>query len=168
MFPKKRLTGEGGFDEGGEGVADVGGGDAFAVEEVLFEGEDTEEAAENAAEGFDAAFSPGPDLRGDQVEDGDGVLMEAGGDAEVEVGGIGEEGEGGAFGAGGVEESVEFPTDTGQVGDDFDDADDGKGGGVDDGADAGGAELGAGAAEEIGVGVEFAEFADDEGGVEVA
>jgi hypothetical protein len=54
------------------------------------------------------------------------------------------------------------------MGDDLDDANDGEGSGVDDGPDAGGAEMGAGAAEEIGVRVELAELGDDEGGVEIA
>jgi hypothetical protein len=85
VFPKKRIAGELGFDQGGEGVADIGGGDAFAVEKLLFEGKDAEETTEDAPEGFDAAFAPGPDLGGDQVKDGDAVFVEAVGDAEVEV-----------------------------------------------------------------------------------
>ena len=71
MFPEKVFAAKGGFDAGGEGVADIGGGDAVLGEESFFEGEDAQKAVYDAAHGFDAAFAPGPDLRGDQVDDGD-------------------------------------------------------------------------------------------------
>jgi hypothetical protein len=137
-------------------------------EELLLEGEDAEEAVEGAAHAGQAAFAPRPHLRCDQVHNGDAELFQPARQAEVEVWGIGEDGEIGAAAAHFGEELAIFAVDAGDMGDDFEEADDGEAGGIDDGLDAGLAHAGAGAAEQARVGPEAAEFGGEERGVKIA
>ena len=115
-----------------------------------------------------AACAPGPDLGGDQVVDRDVAAVELGGDAEVKIGRIGDDGEDGAAAGGFAEELAVFAVDFRNVADDLDEADDAELGGIDDGFDAGGLHAGSGAAEEAGLGEEGFEMGDEGGGVEVA
>ena len=55
------------------------------------------------------------------------------GEAEVEIGIVGEDGSGGRMGAGVAEEFAVLAIDAGEVSDDFSEADNGETGGVDDG-----------------------------------
>jgi len=68
----------------------------------------------------------------------------------------------------GAFELPEFAVDAGDVGDDFDQAYDGEGGGIDDGSDGGLAHAGSGTAEELGVGVGVADGFGELGGVPIA
>ena len=113
MFPKKLLSRQGGPHQAGQGMADVSGRNAGALEELPFKGEDTEQAAESAAHGADAALAPGPGLRRYQVDDGDAGGVEAAGGAEVKIGRIGEDGEIGALGLGGAHKLAEFAVNSG-------------------------------------------------------
>jgi hypothetical protein len=149
-------------------VADVGGGNAVAGEKLLLEGEDAEKALYGAAHFADAALAPSPGLGGDEVDDGDTLAVESAGNAEVKIRGVGEDGEVGFAGGGGGEQFAVLAVDAGDVGDNLDEADDGEAGGINDGVDAGGAEAGAGTAEECGIGENAPKFPDDQGGVEVA
>ena len=102
---------------------------------------------------------------GKKKQGDEALFFEFRGDAEVEVGGIGQDGERGALGAGGGDKGSEALVDAGEVVDDFDQADDGEVFGSDYGADSGGAEFGSGAAEEVTVGPLLFELGDELGGV---
>jgi hypothetical protein len=115
-----------------------------------------------------AAFAPGPDLRGNQVDHGDLQGFESLGQAQVEIGAIRQNGDIRAFIGGGAEQLAVLAVDSRDVGEDFHQADDGQAGGIDHGADAGALHAGAGAAEELESGVAAAEGVDQGGGVEVA
>ena len=93
MFPEKLGFRQGRADASGEGVADVGRGDASGGEELLFEREDAEQAVDDAAHDLGSSLTPGPDLGRYEVDDWDTEGLEFGGDAEMEVGGVGEDGE---------------------------------------------------------------------------
>ena len=74
-------------------VADVGGRDAVLLEELLLEGEDTEKAMDSRAHGLDPALPPGPGLRSDQVDDRDALRRQFFGQPQVEIRGIGQDGD---------------------------------------------------------------------------
>lgn len=97
---EESVAGKFGFGEVGEGVADVGGGDAVGAEERLLEGEDHEQVVDDAAHEGKAILAPRPDLGGDQVDDGNPTLFQLFGDTKVEVGAVGEDGQAGLFGIG--------------------------------------------------------------------
>jgi hypothetical protein len=157
-----------GMDHAGERMTCICSVDAMIAEPGFFEREEAKEFGDEAADGFDAALTPGPDLRGDEIEDGDAHFLEMAGKAEVEIWVVREDGGGGWMGAGVAEESAVLTVDAREVRDDFGQADDGEAGGVNDRKDALGLEFGAGAAEELGVGEGFAERGDEGGGVHVA
>ena len=56
-------------------------------------GKDAKHVAEGAAHAAQPAFSPGPDLRRYQVNHGDALAMQLAREAQVEIGGIGEDGQ---------------------------------------------------------------------------
>ncbi len=168
MFPEILVAGEAGADFAGERVADITDGNLVFPEKGFFEGEDAEKLVDDAPHGFDPALPPRPDLGGDQVDDGDALFFESGGDAEVEIGRVGEDGEGGFARLRGGDEFLEAAPDARQVFDDLDESDDGEIFGADDGFDAGGAHFGASAAEEVAIGPAGAEMADEFGGVMVS
>jgi hypothetical protein len=151
----------------GQRVADEVGVDAAGTEKILLKRKDAVQFGHVSAELADAAFAPGPSLGGDQMKDRDAAAAEAGGEAEVEGGAVGEDGGGGALGAGSGREAAELAPDRGKVVEDFDETDDGQGGLVSDGADACGAHFWAGAAEEGGLGQEAGEGADEASGIAV-
>ncbi len=117
---------------------------------------------------FDAAFSPRPNLRGYKVDDGNSLPFQFLRDPEMEVGGIGEDGEIGLSFAGGGDKQLVFTPDARDVADDFDESGDCEVFGADDRLDTGGAQFGPGAAEKSAIGVSFAEFGDQFGGVIIA
>ena len=65
------LAGDGGQGEMGEGVADEGSVDVAVAVERGFEGEDDEHAVDALLDPAEAAPLPGPELGGDEPEDGD-------------------------------------------------------------------------------------------------
>ena len=95
-------------------------------------------------------------------------MLELARDAEVEVGGVGEDGELRATVAGGGDESAELFVYARDVVDYLNQADDRQALSADDGFDAGFAQASASAAEEAEVGVAALEFLDEEGGLAVA
>lgn len=134
-------------------MADVGGGDAAVAEELLFEGEDAQELCQGAAHRVHAILSPRPGLGGDELHYGDAEFPEAFRDAEVEAGGVSEDGEVGFLVRRGAGKFVEDAEDARDVGDDGEQTDDGELALVHDGSDAGGLHAGAGDAEEFGFGM---------------
>jgi hypothetical protein len=168
VFPKKLITGKGGANESGERMTDVGGGNSVRRKVLFLKGKDAQEAGEGSAHHRQAAFAPGPGLGSDEIYHRDTLPVEVAGDTEMEIGGVCEDGQSGFFRTGGGEQFAVLAVDAGDMSDDLEDADDGEGGGVNDGTDAGGAEAGAGATEELGIGEGAAEFLDYEGSVEVA
>ena len=68
MFPEKVGFGHGGADPPGERVSYIHRVDVPATEKFLFEGEDAEEAVDDAAHGSGASLAPSPDLRSYQVD----------------------------------------------------------------------------------------------------
>ena len=96
------MVGSGGF---GEGVADELGVDAAVAVEGLFEGEDDEHFADALLHPAEAAALPGPELRGDEPDDGDAGGVEVSGEAEVDVGEVDEDGDGGLVALDGGDEA---------------------------------------------------------------
>jgi hypothetical protein len=136
----------------------IGHRDLVLAEEGFFERKDTEEAVDDSAHGFDTAFAPGPDLGGYQIHDRDALIFQFAGYAEVEIGGIGEDGEvrlsGGCCGG----QVAEFAPDAGQVGEDFHQSDYGQILAADDGFYSGGAQIGTRTAEELAIWPAATEF----------
>ena len=62
---------EGGVNHTGQGMTYISGVDSMAAKPRLFEGKEAKQLVDQTAYGFDAALPPGPDLRGNQIEDGD-------------------------------------------------------------------------------------------------
>ena len=98
------------------------------------------------------AALPGPELGADEPEDGDVEALAVFGEAEVDIGEVDEDGEGGAFLFQGRDEAVVGCEDAGDVAEDLGDAHDGDVFGADDAALACGFHLGAAEAEEGGLG----------------
>lgn len=168
MFPKKLVAGEGGADDAGQWMANIGCANPFVSKELLFEREDTKQAANVAADGPDSSFAPGPDLGRHQIDHRDASKEQAAGDAKMKVGRIREDSQIGLLTVGLGQQFAVFAIDSRDVGDDFEQADHCQAGGVDDGAHAGLAEARTGAAEELSIGVHAPELFDDQGSVEVA
>src|SRR5258708_11001711 len=127
----------GSFCQCGQGVADVSGWNAVFLEKSLFKGEDTEKAFDRSAQDPHSTFAPSPCLRGDQVHDRDAVATQLLGDAEVEIGGVGEHGDVGALQGNRTNEVAEQAVDTRDGPDHFYESNDGDGSRGNDGADAG-------------------------------
>lgn len=164
---KPLVAGQGRANEAGEGVSDVGGAHAALAEIGFFKREDAQEVVEGT-ELADAVLAPRPNLGGDEIDDRYALSAEFAGEAEVEVWGVGEDGEVGALGGGGTVELTKLAVDAGDVAEHLDEPDDIEVGGIDDGADACGAHAWTGAAEEIRGGQVLAEGLDEGGGVEIA
>src|ERR1700730_12031450 len=122
-------------------VADEFHGDAGVTVELFFKGEDTKRLCKAAADYADAPRTPGPELRADVIDIAYAVRLEFSGEAQVEAGEIGEDGEGGFATLGFVDEAAHGANQGGKVAEDFGDADDGDFGIVGDDVDAGGAHL---------------------------
>ena len=168
MFPEKLGFRQGGLNAPGQWVSYIHGCDTAGAEELLLEGEDAEQAVDDAAHGFGASLAPGPDLRRDEVDDRHVQFAEAGGDAEVEVRRVGQDGELGAALGGGCDQAAEFFINPWDMVDYFNQSYNRDAFSSNDGFDPGGAEPGACAAEELGVRMAAAEFVDQQRGVAVA
>ena len=168
VFPEKLLARQGRAAAVGQRMPDIGDGNAVIAEKCLFERKDTEQPVDDAAHGFDAAFAPGPDLRGDQPDHRDAEPFEFPGGAEMEIRGIRENRHSGFSLGRGMDQLPEAPPDAGQMRNHFDDPDDGQVLGPHDGFDAGFAKVGSGATEKCGVGPAAAEFGDELGGIVIA
>jgi hypothetical protein len=149
-------------------MSDIGYAEFVLSEERFLEGENAQQLVDHAAHDFHAAFTPGPDLRGNQVHDRDAEGLESSRDAEVEIGRIGENREIGFAPRGlGNQAPVAEPY-TGKVGDDFDDSDYGKIFGADDGFGTGFAKVRSRTSEKDAVRPSAVEFAHQLGSVVVA
>ena len=75
------VAGDCGEGKFGEGVADEVGGDVAGAVEVLLEWEDDKHAVDALLDPAKASSLPRPELGADEVDDGDGVLLEFAGKA---------------------------------------------------------------------------------------
>ena len=123
VFPEKLLAGQARLHSGGERVADVTDGNAVLAEKALFEGENAEQAIDDAAHRFHSAPAPGPDLGSYEINDRDAEAFHLRGHAEVEIGGIGQDGDLGPAVAGGGDQRPKTPPDARQVGENLDNPD---------------------------------------------
>ena len=152
----------------GEGVADEGGVDVAGSVEGGFEGEDDEHLRDALLNPAEAAALPGPELGGDEPEDGDVEALELAGEAEVDVGEVDEDGGGGAGGLDVADEEPELGVDVGGVAKDFGDAHVGDVFGVDDAGLAGSLHVEAAEAGEGGLREFLFQGEDDLGAVKVS
>ena len=116
---------DGGGREFGEGVAYELGVDVAGGVEGLLEGEDDEHAVDALLYPAEAAALPGPELGADEPDHGDALLVEALGEAEIDVGEVDEDGD---VGAGSADAAYEFAVAgvyVRDVAEDFGDAHDG-------------------------------------------
>jgi uncharacterized protein YdeI (YjbR/CyaY-like superfamily) len=141
------FAGDGGEGKFGEGVADELGVDVAGAVEGGFEGEDDEHAVDALLDPAETATLPGPELRADEVDDGDVAFFQLAGEAEVDVGEVDEDGDIGAAGVDGGDEAAVFAVDVGHVPDDLGDAHVGDVFGADDAVEARGFHLRAAEAE---------------------
>ena len=74
-------------------MSEVSCWNSVVFKEFLLEGEDAEQALDCAAHGFNASLSPCPGLWCDQVNYRDLQLPQFLGQAEMKIGGIGQDGE---------------------------------------------------------------------------
>jgi hypothetical protein len=132
------LAGDGGLGQVGEGMADEFGIDAAGAVIRLLEGKDDQHAADVFADELDAVLLPGPELRADEVDDGNAEAVEFAGEAEVDFGEVDEDGDGGGMGADGALELAELAVDARKMQDHFGEAHDGHVFSADDATDAGG------------------------------
>ena len=120
-------------------MADEFGGDARVTKKLLLEGEDTERFLEATGDELGAPRTPSPELRADVVDVANTSRLEFAGEAEMETGKVGEDGECGLAFDGGGEEVVHGAEEGGEVLENFGDADDGDLLVVHDDVDTGGA-----------------------------
>ncbi len=146
------LAGDGGGGEGGEGVADKVGVDVALRVEAGLEGEDDEHLRDALLDPAEAASLPGPELRGDEPDDGDAEAFQVFGEAEVDVGEVDEDGDGGPRALDVADEQGIAGVDGGGVAEDFGDAHVGDVFGAHDALLAGGLHAEAAEAGESGVG----------------
>ena len=152
----------------GEGVADEGGVDVAGGVEGRFEGEDDEHLRDALLDPAEAAALPGPELGGDEPEDGDVAAVEFAGEAEVDVGEVDEDGGGGVGLVDVADEPAELGVDVGGVAEDFGDAHVGDVFGADDAGLAGGLHEEAAETGEGGLGESLFQGVDDLRAVEIA
>jgi hypothetical protein len=93
MPGKEFFPGQGRPNSADEGMANVLHLDPTGAEESLLEGKDAEQFADVASQEADAARPPGPELGGDEVHHRNTVLVQEGGEAEVDAGQIDKNGE---------------------------------------------------------------------------
>jgi len=168
VFLKKLVFGEGWTDQTDQRVANIVGIQTFAAEKRLFKRENAEQAAECTAHGSDSPLSPGPNLGGDEVDDGDARQGQAPRDAQVKIRRIREDGDMRAQFPSGSQQLAIFPIDAGNVQDHLGQSDDRQAGGVDYGADTGGAQPRSGTTEEFGAGRRKTHLLDHQRRVKVA
>ena len=142
-------------------MSDEFGLDLAVAVEGLFEGEDDEHLRDALLDPAEALPFPGPELGGDEPDDGDVAVGEVAGDAEVDVGEIDEDGGGGWFSFDGADEFAVLAVDEGGVPEDLGDAHVGDVFGADDAALAGFGHLVAAETGEGGGGECGGECADD-------
>ena len=121
--------------------------DSAGAVEGGFEGEDDHHAGDALLHTAEAVALPGPELRADEVEDGDAEFFQLAGEAEVDVGEVDEDGDVGAVFFDGGDEAAVLGVDGGHVADDLGDAHVGDVFGADDAVEAGGFHLAASEAE---------------------
>ena len=130
-------------------MADIGGRKAVAAEKLLFEGKDTEHVAERPAHTRQAALAPGPHLRRHQVHHGDALAVQLARQAQVEIGGIRQDGEFRSASARGGQQFAEFAVNPRNVGNHLDQPDHRQAGGIYHGFDTRAAHARTGAAEKL-------------------
>src|ERR1700733_6586281 len=123
-------------------MADVSGGNAPALEELALEGEDTEKARDCRAHGSDAARSPSPCLRCNEIDHRDALAVQMSGQAKVKVGRVGQDGNLRLLFWNRADQLAELAEDARNVTQNLDQADHGDGAHIDDGTDAGGLHAG--------------------------
>ena len=133
-------------------MADKFGGYSAVAVEGFLEGEDDEHPGDALLDPAEASSLPGPELRGDEPDDGDVAFLEFAGEAEVYVGEIDEDGDVGAGLLDVSDELAVLRVDVGGVADDFRDAHVGDVFGADDAGLTGGLHELAAEAGEGGVG----------------
>ncbi len=162
------LAGAGGEREVGQGMAEELGVDVAGAVEGGLEGEDDQHAGDALLHPAQTAALPGPELRADQVDDRDAEALAVGGEAEVDVGEVDEDGDGGALALEGGDELAVLGVDVGRVAEDLGDAHVGDVLGADDAALAGALHLQAAEAEEAGCGKLGLQGFDELGAVVIA
>ena len=75
----------------GERMPYIGSVNMMFAEPGFLEREKAEKLIDQTANDFDPVLAPGPDLRSDQIEDGDVEAFEMTREAEMKIGAIGEE-----------------------------------------------------------------------------
>jgi hypothetical protein len=103
-------------------------------------------------------------LRGDEVHNGDPPAVEPARDPKMEIRRIGKDGEVGRRIRGSQQLAI-FAINTGNVADDFDEADNCEAGRIDHRADTGGTQSGAGTAKKLGARKQVCEFGHHERGI---
>ena len=131
-------------------MADELGLDALLAIERLLEGKDHQHPVDVLLDELDAVLLPGPQLRADEVDDGNAEAVELFGQAEVDFGEVDEHGDAGWPLPDGLLEFFELAVDAGQMEDDLGEAHDGHVFGADDALQAGGSHARAAHAEEGG------------------
>lgn len=116
------LAGDGGEGKFGEGVAYELGLNFAVFVELLFEGKDGEHAGDALLDPAEAASLPGPELGGDEPDDGYSEGFEVLGEAKVDVGEVNEDGCGGWVAANAGDQLAVLGVDVGGVEDDLRDA----------------------------------------------
>ena len=80
----------------GQRMADKLGVDAALAVKRLLKGKDDQHAVDVPLHQLDAVFLPGPELRADEVDDGNAEAVELLGEPEMDVGKVDEHGDAGA------------------------------------------------------------------------
>ena len=129
-------------------MADELGVDAAGAVEALLKGKDDHHPADPLLHPAEALALPRPELRADEVDDGDAEFFQFAGKAEVDVGEVDEDGSVGAVLFDGGDEPAVLAVDARHVPDDLGDAHVGDVFGAYDAVEAGGLHLLAAEAEE--------------------
>ena len=137
-------------------------------EELLFEREDAEHQIQVAAHLLHSSPPPRPNLRRHQVNHGNALALEMARHPQMEVRGVGEDGQGGPFRARGGEELAILPVNPWNIGNYLPQPHHGQAGQIHHRSHAGCAHLWAGAAEELPAGLERAQFAGHQRSIKVA
>ena len=147
MLLKKLLLRGRGSDQARQRMSDVVRIDAVGAKEGFLEGEDAQQAVDRGAHGRQPALAPRPDLRGYQVHARDTQPLQAPGHAQVKVRAVGEDGRRRALRRRGRAQFPVLAVNTGNVRNNFEDADHRQAGRIHHRPDAGRAHFRAGAAE---------------------